>query len=85
MPVSQMDVVERIARVVAARMASANAEGTLTSAADWVDANWRDFRDDAISVLKTLREPDPAMAAAGDVAHWERMIEAALAEADALS
>jgi len=29
-----------------------------------------------------LREPDSAMAEAGDVDTWERMIEAALAEAD---
>jgi hypothetical protein len=83
MPVSHMDVVERIARVIAARMVSANAEGEDASAADEVDAIWREFRGDAVSILKTLREPDPAMAQAGDPAMWERMIEAALAEAGA--
>ena len=83
MPVSHLDVVERIARVIAGRMVSSNADGDDPSAADKVDATWRDYRDDAVSILKTLREPDPAMAAAGDVAVWERMIEAALAEADA--
>ena len=83
MPVSNTDVVERIARVIAARMVSINAEGDDPSAADAVDALWRDYRDDAISILKTLREPDPAMAEAGDPAMWERMIEAALAEAGA--
>ncbi|HEV7660120.1 MAG TPA: hypothetical protein VGO55_09775 [Allosphingosinicella sp.] len=83
MPVSNMDVVERIARVIAARMASINAEGADAHAAERVDASWRDYRDDALSILRTLRQPDPAMAAAGDVATWERMIEAALAEADA--
>lgn len=83
MPVSNMDVVERIARVIAARMVSINAEGEEAHAAEQVDACWRDFRDDAHAVLRTLREPDPAMAAAGDVENWERMIEAALAEADA--
>jgi hypothetical protein len=31
-------------------------------------------------VLRTLREPDPAMAAAGDPVIWERMILAALGE-----
>ncbi len=83
MPVSNMDVVERIARVIAGRVLSINAEGDDPSAADRVDATWRDYREDALSVLRTLREPDAAMAGAGDVAIWERMIEAALAEAEA--
>jgi len=83
MPVSNMDIVERIARVIAGRVLSANAEGDDPSAADRVDAAWRDYREDALSVLRTLREPDAAMAGAGDVAIWERMIEAALAEAEA--
>ena len=83
MPVSNTNLVERIARVIAGRMVSANAEGEESSAGDLVDSVWRDYRGDALSVIRTLREPDPAMAAAGDVAIWERMIEAALAEADA--
>jgi len=83
MPVSNTDVVERIARVIAARVISSNAEGKEAHAGDRVDALWRDHRDDALSILRTLREPDPVMAEAGDVATWERMIEAALAEADA--
>jgi hypothetical protein len=83
MPVSNMSAVERIARVIAARMVSVNAEGEEAHAAARVDATWRDYRDDALSILRTLREPDPAMAAAGDVALWERMIEGALAEAEA--
>ena len=83
MPVSNTDVVERIARVIAARMVSSNAEGDDPSAGDRVDAIWRDYREDALSILRTLREPDPAMAEAGDVAVWENMIEAALAHADA--
>ena len=82
MPVSSMDAIERIARVIAARVVSSNADGDDPSAGDAVDAIWRDYRDDAVSVLRTLREPDPAMAEAGDVAIWERMIEAALAEAE---
>jgi hypothetical protein len=81
MPVSNSSAVERIARVIAARVISINAAGDDPSAADRVDAIWRDYRGDALSVLRTLREPDPAMAAAGDVAMWERMIEAGLAEA----
>jgi hypothetical protein len=83
MPVSNMDVVERIARVIAARLVSINADGRDAHAAERVDASWRDYRDDALSILRTLREPDPIMAEAGDVATWERMIEAALAEAEA--
>ncbi len=83
MPVSNMDVVERIARVIAARLVSINADGGDAHAAQRVDASWRDYRDDALSILRTLREPDPAMAEAGDVAAWQRMIEAALAEAEA--
>jgi len=81
MPVSNMDIIERIARVIAGRVVSSNAEGDDPSAGDRVDSIWRDYREDALSVLRTLREPDPAMAEAGDVATWERMIEAALAEA----
>ena len=83
MPVSNTDVVERIARVIAGRMVSSNAEGDDPSAGDRVDAIWRDYREDALSILRTLREPDPAMAEAGDVGVWEKMIEAALAQADA--
>jgi hypothetical protein len=83
MPVSTTSLVERIARVIAGRMVSANAEGEESSAGDLVDSAWRDYRDDALSVIRTLREPDRAMAEAGDLEIWERMIEAALAEADA--
>ncbi|HEY0012496.1 MAG TPA: hypothetical protein VGB79_06535 [Allosphingosinicella sp.] len=83
MPVSNTSLVERIARVIAGRVVSINADGSDPSAGDRVDAIWRDYRDDAVSILKTLREPDPAMAAAGDTATWQRMIEAALAEAEA--
>jgi hypothetical protein len=78
-----MDVVERIARVIAGRVLSANAEGEDASAADEVDRVWRDYREDALAVLHTLREPDPAMAEAGDVETWRRMVEAALAGAGA--
>lgn len=83
MPVSNMDAVERIARVIAARLVSINADGGDAHAAERVDTSWRDYRDDALSILRTLREPDAAMAEAGDVEAWERMIEAALAQADA--
>jgi hypothetical protein len=77
-----MSIIERIARVIAARMVSINAEGDEASAAEKVDRIWPDYRDDALSILRTLREPDPVMATAGDPAIWERMVEAALAEAE---
>jgi hypothetical protein len=83
MPVSNTSLVERIARVIAGRMVSANAEGGQPSAGPIIDSVWRNYREDALSVIRTLREPDPAMAEAGNVETWERMIEAALAEADA--
>ena len=81
MPVSHTSLIERIARVIAGRVVSINAGGDNASAADMVDAIWRDYRDDALSIIRTLREPDPAMAEVGDVEIWERMVEAALAEA----
>jgi hypothetical protein len=81
MPVSSMAIVERIARVIAGRVLSINAEGEDASAGAEVDATWRDYREDALSILRTLREPDAAMAAAGDPETWQRMIEAALTEA----
>jgi hypothetical protein len=81
MPVSNTSIVERIARVIAGRIASINAEGDDPSAGDTVDATWRNYAEDARSILRTLREPDPAMAAAGDPQVWERMVLAALEQA----
>ena len=83
MPVSHMDVVERVARVIAGRVLSSNADGEDPSAGAEVDSAWRDYREDALSILRTLREPDLAMAEAGDVDTWQRMIGAALSEAEA--
>ena len=80
MPVSHTSLVERIARVIAGRVVSINAGGDDASAGERIDAIWRDYEGDALSIIRTLREPDPAMAEAGDVEVWERMIEAALAE-----
>ena len=82
MPVSSTSLVERLARVIAARVVSSNATGSDPSAGDLVDSIWRDFREDAMSVIRALREPDPAMAEVGDVKTWERMVEAALVEAE---
>jgi hypothetical protein len=78
MDTAKTGAVERISRVLAARHISANAKGGDPSAGDDVDRSWPEHHDDAISILKALREPDEAMIQAGDAAIWERMIAAAL-------
>ena len=78
MDVSTTPAVERVARVLAGQRLSANAEGDTESAGRQVDDAWREHLPDAIAVLKTLREPDAAMAAAGDPRVWEAMILAGL-------
>jgi hypothetical protein len=82
MPVSNTSIVERIARVIAGRVVSINAEGGDASAGDRVNEIWRDYREDALSIVRTLREPDPVMAEAGDADLWERMVLAALEAED---
>jgi len=81
MDVAITPAAERIARVLAGRHASSNADGGEESASRSVENSWHDYRDDALAVLKTLREPSEKMAAAGDPAVWERMILAAIEEA----
>jgi len=81
MDVATTPAVERIARVLAGQRISANAKGDEESAADLVERDWKNHLDDAAAVLRTLREPSEAMAAAGDPAVWERMILAAIEEA----
>ena len=83
MPVSTTSLVERIARILAGREVSINAEGDDDSAGDRVDAIWRDYREDALAILRTLREPDATMAAAGDADIWEKMVLAALEREEA--
>ena len=78
MPVSNLTLVERIARVLAGRALSINAQGDDPSAGPNVDETWHEYTDDALSILRTMREPDPVMAAAGDPDMWERMVQAAL-------
>ena len=80
MPVSHLSAVERIARVLAGQQLSINGDGLEASAAGEVDRSWNAHIDDAVAVLRTLREPDVVMANAGDADVWTRMIEAALAE-----
>ncbi|RHW19092.1 hypothetical protein D1610_02950 [Sphingomonas gilva] len=83
MDISQRNIVERIARVLAGQRVSINADGEDPSAANTVDALWPDHVDDAVAVLKTMREPDQAMARAGDPAVWEKMILTALGDRSA--
>ena len=78
MPESTLPLIERIARVLAGAVHSANAEGSDPSAAVKIDAVWRKHLPQALAVLHTLREPDQAMAAAGDTDTWRRMVEAAI-------
>lgn len=74
-----MTIIERVARVLAGQYYSRNAlgEAHADSAAAIVDTQWPDFVDDAVAVLKTLRDPGSALGEAG-VATWQAMIEAAL-------
>jgi hypothetical protein len=80
MDISTTLLPERIARVLAGQRISANAGGDAESAGEQVDLAWRDYLADARAVLRTLREPDRKMAAAGDPAVWERMVLAAIEE-----
>jgi hypothetical protein len=80
MPESNRPLVERIARVLAGAKLSSNAEGSNGSAGPEVDRSWREHVNQALAVLHTMREPDEAMAAAGDVGVWRNMVEAAIAQ-----
>jgi hypothetical protein len=80
MPVSEHSLIERIARVLAGAAHSSNAEGSDPSAGDKVDKVWHEHLNQALAVLHTAREPDEAMAAAGDAEVWRNMIEAAIAQ-----
>ena len=80
MPESNCPLVERVARVLAGAELSANADGGNAHAAAKVDEHWRDHLNQAQAVLHTMREPDEAMAAAGDVDTWRNMVAAAIAQ-----
>ena len=83
MPISEMPLAERVARVLAGEELSSNAGGSDSSAGHKVDHAWRDHAGEALAVLHTMREPDRAMADAGDSETWTRMVEAAIQEAEA--
>lgn len=75
---STLTAIERVARVIVAQRLSINAQGADASAGDAVDMEWESHIGDAWAILRALREPDEVMAAAGDIAVWSRMIDAAL-------
>lgn len=82
-----MNIVERIARVLAGMHYSRNADDLGppgVADADLVDINWRDYESDALAVLKTMREPDESMVMAAGTpdaeAVWQRMVRAAAGE-----
>ena len=80
MPESNRPLVERIARVLAGAAFSSNAEGSDPSAGEKVDLTWHEHLNQALAVLHTAREPDEAMAAAGDEEVRRNMFEAAIAQ-----
>ena len=80
MPESNRPLVERIARVLAGSALSSNAEGSDPSAGEKIDKAWPEHLNQARAVLHTAREPDEAMAAAGDTDTWRNMVEAAIAQ-----
>ncbi|CAN5353582.1 hypothetical protein BH10PSE13_BH10PSE13_22390 [soil metagenome] len=80
MPISSTPAIERIARILAGQKLSSNADGEDPHAAAAVEMEWTDCIAGARAILRTLREPDAEMAAAGDPAVWECMIAAALGQ-----
>jgi hypothetical protein len=80
MPEAATPLVERIARVLCGAEHSVNAEGSDPSAGYYVDQHWQEHRNQALAVLHTMREPDAAMAAAGDTETWRKMVEAAIGD-----
>ena len=81
-----MEIVERVARVLAGQQYSRNAHGEGPSGvavSDLVDMHWREHTDDALAVLRTLREPTAEMCAAGGpgaAESWEKMVRTAIGE-----
>jgi hypothetical protein len=70
-----MELVERIARVIAGYRLSANAEGIVGSAANAVDGEWAAHQDEAVAILRSLRDPSPTMEETGMAQEWKVLIE----------
>ena len=75
-------LVERIARVLCGAQHSANADGSEASASAHVDQHWPTHRNQALAVLKAIRETDASGASVGDPEIWTRMVEASIADAE---
>jgi hypothetical protein len=86
-----MNIIERVARVLAGQHYSRNAEGAAPEGvhvSSLVDIHWQDHVGEAAAVLRTLREPDPAMMDAAEpfairsdaLALWKAMVRAAVGE-----
>jgi hypothetical protein len=75
-------LVERIARVLCGSEHSANAEGSEEHASSHVDQHWPKHRNQALAVLKAIRETDASGASVGDPVQWTRMVEASIADAE---
>jgi hypothetical protein len=84
MDVATTTLAERIARALAGLEHSANADGSEKSASWSVDETWRAHLGPADAILRAIREPSSSMAAAGDLRVWAAMVDAAIAEAEAL-
>lgn len=78
MLISELGAIERIARVLAAERLSVNGERYEASVSYEVETEWHLYVEQAVSILKTLREPDIVMANAGDAQIWRAMVQAAL-------
>lgn len=84
MDVATTSLAERIARALVGLDHSANGDGIEQSASGSVDETWRGYLEQAAAILRTIREPSSAMAAAGDPRTWADMVEIAIEEGDQL-
>jgi hypothetical protein len=75
-----MDMIERIARVLAGRHYSRNAAGIIENdedATEMVDKAWLDFEADAVAILKTMRSSPPGTGLEEQLV-WQACIQRAL-------
>lgn len=84
MDIATTTLAERVARTLAGLDHSANADGREASASTSVDETWRAYLAQADAVLRVMREPSATMSTAGDAAIWAAMIDAAIAESEAV-
>jgi len=80
MAIAQTTAIERVARALAARHIKRGGEVENAPPSIAIDRSWREYVGDATEVIRALREPDPAMANAGDPSVWTAMVRAALGE-----